>query len=24
LFPFEFHLHFIAFFNGNVFMFGLI
>jgi hypothetical protein len=24
LFPFEFHLHFIAFFNGIVFMFGLI
>jgi hypothetical protein len=24
LFPFEVHLHFIAIFNGNVFMFGLI
>jgi hypothetical protein len=24
LFPFEVHLHFIAFFYGNVFMFGLI
>jgi hypothetical protein len=23
LFPFEVHLHFIALFNGNVFMFGL-
>jgi hypothetical protein len=24
LFPFELYLHFIAFSNGNVFMFGLI